>query len=83
MVYDICVSKSNIIQVKCYERLCETMRLYCIRIYHKIKIHLQNSPLTDFVDTWISFEETVLKWILKFFSYLVTISIYFNRHDLI
>ncbi len=71
MVYDICVSKSNIIQVKCYERLIEIMRNYCRKTFDKIKNNFNSNRLIDFVENWVIFEDTVLKWILKFFSYLV------------
>jgi hypothetical protein len=75
MVYDICVSKHTIIQVKCYERLCETIRVYCQKIYEKIINRLEKNSLKDFVEHWAAFEETVLKWILKFFSYLVCLNV--------
>jgi hypothetical protein len=71
IAYDICVSKSNLIQIKCYERLCETMKNYCIRLYDKIQLRYSQNILQDFVSSWITFEDIVLKWILKFFSYLV------------
>lgn len=71
MAYDICLSKSSIIQIKCYERLCETMKNYCMRLYEKLQLCYSSRLLQDFVTSWTTFEETVLKWILKFFSYFV------------
>jgi hypothetical protein len=68
IAYDICVSKSNIIPIKLYERLLETIKKYCIEVHDKIKFSRQ--ILFDFVDCWTTFDETVLKWFLKLFSYL-------------
>lgn len=71
MVYDICMSKSVSIQEKCYERLCDIMKNYCNKVYEKITIGYSRNILKEFVENWVTFDETVLKWILKFFMFLV------------
>jgi hypothetical protein len=68
MAYDICVSKSTVIPIKLYERLTETIKIYCVKVFEKIRS--SRNILQDFVESWTTFEETVLKWILKLFSYL-------------
>jgi hypothetical protein len=77
IVYDICVTRSHLVQVKCYERLCETMKFYFQKKCEKIQTDYIKSNLAEFVENYITFEETVLKWILKFFSYLVNTIIIF------
>lgn len=68
MAYDICVSKSTVIPIKLYDRITETIKVYCVKVFEKIRS--SRNILQDFVDSWTTFEETVLKWILKLFSYL-------------
>jgi hypothetical protein len=62
--------RSSTVQTKCYERLCEVMRNYCKRNYEKIRKFNRN-VIFGFVEEWLTFSETILKWILKVFSYLV------------
>jgi len=71
MAYDICTSKYNTVLTKCYDRLCDTIKNYCIKASDKIRSIRSLNTLSDFVESWSTFEEIILKWILKFFSYLV------------
>ncbi len=71
MAYNICTSKYNTILVKCYDRLCETIRNYCTNAFDRIKQERNSQLLFTFVDEWTKFDTIILKWILKFFSYLV------------
>jgi hypothetical protein len=70
MAYDICISKSTIIQMKCYERLCEVLRTYAKRLFDKIRKD-NTHELYDFSEIWSKYENIVLKWILKFFKFFV------------
>jgi hypothetical protein len=75
MAYDICTSKYNTILTKCYDRLCETIKNYCIRVSENIRSNLSHETLLVFVESWLTFEDIIIKWILKFFSYLVILLI--------
>ncbi len=72
MAYDICISKSTIIQLKCYERLCEVMRTHSKKLFEKIRKD-NTHELYDFSEIWSKYESIVLKWILKFFKFFVKI----------
>jgi hypothetical protein len=68
IAYNMCTSKSGNIAVKVYERLTEVIKNYCERIFEKIRF--SHSLLLDFVTSWTSYNETVVKWILKVFNIL-------------
>jgi len=77
MAYDICTSKNNSIFNKCYDRLCETIKNYCVGISEKMRSNISYETLAEFVENWLIFEDIILKWILKFFSYLVSDKFYY------
>jgi hypothetical protein len=72
LAYDICNSTSSHTMIgKCYDRLLETIKLYCMKKFQNMQQRFNKQPLLDFVENWETFEGIILKWILKFFSYLV------------
>jgi hypothetical protein len=68
IAYNMCTSKSASITLKVYERLTDVIKNYCERIFEKIRY--SPSLLFDFVTSWTSYNETVVKWILKVFNIL-------------
>ena len=64
------MSKNNEVRNLCYQRLVSTLKFHCESIYEKIK---NSNSVLIFIDYWISYENIVLNWVIRVFSYLARI----------
>lgn len=78
IVYDICSSKSSLIAMKLYERILETIKKYCIKLQDKNQT--SRYDLEEFVKFWRTFEDVILKWFIKLFSYFTRQTIKVKRN---
>ena len=76
-VYDILMSKNNEVRNLCYQRLVSTLKFHCESIYEKMK---NSNSVLIFIDYWISYENIVLNWVIRVFSYLARIKSLMQRN---
>ena len=76
-VYDILMNRNNEVRNLCNQRLISTLKFFCENTFEKVK---NSNSVLVFIDYWTSYENIVLNWVIRVFSYLARVKMLMERN---